>query len=93
MAVRLIISITATAGKGAALARAMAPRLTEVQREPGCLQYDLFQNIQQPDKLVLLERWSDEASLQAHAELNRSRPPLGAELRAGPSTQERFLVD
>lgn len=42
MAVRLIVTITALPGKGTELARAMAPRLAEVRKEPGCEQYDLF---------------------------------------------------
>ena len=93
MAIRLIVSIAAVPGKGAELAGVMAPRLAEVRREPGCEQYEVFQNIEQPDRLVLLERWADEAALQVHAGLNRARPRLGAELRAGASAVERFTVD
>jgi len=35
-----------------------------------------------PDKLALLERWKDKAALDAHAQLNTTRPPLPPELRA-----------
>ena len=44
MPIRLIVTMTAAPGKGAELARAMAPRLAEVRQEPGCQQYDLFQD-------------------------------------------------
>jgi quinol monooxygenase YgiN len=87
------VAIDALPGKGTELARARAPRQAEVRREPGCEQFDLFQNTEDPDKLLLVERWTDEASLAAHAELNRQRPAIGEELRAGPGRPERFVVD
>ncbi len=93
MAIRIIVSIDALPGKGTELARARASRDAEVRKEPGCEQFDLFQNIVDPDKLVLIERWTDQASLDAHAELNRQRPQIGAELRAGTGRAERFIVD
>lgn len=93
MAVRIIVTITALPGKGTELARAMAPRLAEVRREPGCEQYDVFQHTEELDRLILLERWTDEATLAVHAELNRQRPRIGEGLRAGPSKAERFIVE
>ena len=82
MAVRLVITIRAEPGKGAELARAQAARCAEVQAEPGCEQYEIFRSELEPDKLVLLERWVDQAALDAHAALNRTRPPLNPDLRA-----------
>lgn len=93
MAIRIILTITALPGKGTELARAMAPRLVEVRQEPGCVQYDVFQHTEEPDTLILLERWTDEAVLAAHAALNRQRPRIGEDLRAGPSKAERFTVE
>ena len=93
MPVRVIVSIDALPGKGAELAQARVPWHAQVRKEPGCEQFDLFQNTEDPDKLLLVERWTDEASLAAHAELNRQRPPIGADLRAGPGKAERFLVE
>jgi quinol monooxygenase YgiN len=93
VAVRIIVSINALPGKGTELATLRAPRDAEVRKEPGCEQFDLFQNTQDPDKLLLVERWTDEASLAVHAELNRQRPQLGADLRAAPGKAEHFTVD
>jgi len=93
MAIRILVNIDALPGKGSELARARAARAAEVRQEPGCEQFDLFQDTQNPDKLLLVERWTDEASLAAHAERNRQRPAIGAELRAGPGRQERYIVD
>ena len=43
-----------------------------------------------PDRLALLERWSDAAALEAHAELNSTRPPLRPELRLGGGEREDY---
>ncbi|HZT07753.1 MAG TPA: antibiotic biosynthesis monooxygenase family protein [Chloroflexota bacterium] len=90
MPIRVIVAIDALPGKGNELVRARAERHAEVRKEPGCEQFDLFQNTENPDKLLLVERWTDEASLAAHAELNRTRPPVGNDLRAGLGKAEHY---
>ena len=82
MAVRLIVTIEAKSGQGVALAKAYGSRCADAEKEPGCEQFEVFQSAVHPDKLVLLERWADQAALDVHAELNRSRPQLAPELRA-----------
>jgi quinol monooxygenase YgiN len=95
MAVRVFVKIQALPGKGGELAKARSAHHDEVRAEPGCEQFDLFQNVEDPDKLLLVERWTDEASLAAHAERNRQRPQVGADLRVpnAPGQQERYIVD
>jgi len=91
MAVRLVISMRAQPGKGAELAAALAQRCVEVQREYGCQQFEVFQSALDPDALVLLELWADQEALDAHAQLNPSRPPLTPGLRAeGPMPREDY---
>jgi quinol monooxygenase YgiN len=93
LALRLVITMKAKEGKGGELAKLQAGRCAEVQKEPGCEQFEIFQSAVDPDKLLLLERWADQAALDVHAELNRSRPPLAgaAELRAdGPGEREDY---
>jgi quinol monooxygenase YgiN len=82
MAVRLVVTLQAKPGQGSALAKAYQGRCADVQKEAGCEQFEVFQSALEPDKLVLLERWADQAALDAHAEVNRTRPPLAPELRA-----------
>lgn len=36
--------------------------------EQGCLQYDYFYAAQVNDRILLVERWADAASLQAHTQ-------------------------
>jgi quinol monooxygenase YgiN len=90
MAIRLVLTITATQGKGSELAQAYKTRCAEAMREPGCEQFEVFQSVVNPDKLVLLERWADQAALDVHARLNSTRPPLLPELRAGSPEREDY---
>ena len=94
MAIRILVHLEALPGKGAELARVRAPRAAEVRQEPGCEQFELFQSTENPDKLLLVERWTSQELLDAHAELNRQRPQVGAELRSGaPGGAEHYIVD
>jgi quinol monooxygenase YgiN len=36
-------------------------------KEPGCEQFEMFRSVVDPDKLAILERWTDQAALDAHA--------------------------
>jgi quinol monooxygenase YgiN len=90
MAIRLIVTISAAPEKGSELAQAYKGRCAEIMAEPGCQQFEVFQSVVNPDKLVLLERWSDKAALDAHAKLNSTRPALRPELRAGTTEREDY---
>ena len=90
MSIRLLVTITAAPGKGAELAKAYGPRCAEVMKEPGCEQFEVFQSVVNPDRLALLECWADQAALDAHAQLNNTRPPLRPELRAGSGEREDY---
>ena len=89
MSIRLIVTITAAPGKGSDLAQLYGDYCREVMKEPGCEQFEVFQSVVNPDKLVLLERWTDKAALDVHA-LTSSRPTLPHELRVGTSEREDY---
>ena len=90
MAIRLIVKITAAPGKGSELAKLYKPRCEEIMKEPGCEQFEVFQSVVNPDNLALLERWTDQAALDAHSEVNATRAPLPAELRVGTTEREDY---
>jgi quinol monooxygenase YgiN len=90
MTIRLVLSITAAPGKGSELAQAYKSRCAEIMQEPGCEQFEVFQSVVNPDKLTLLERWTDQAALDAHAKLNSTRPSLPEELRVGRPEREDY---
>ena len=93
MSVRLVVTIAAAPGKGSDLARAMEIRAGEFRKEQGCEQFDVFQGVGNTDAVVLLERWVDQAALDAHAKLNSTRPPLGRELRLGSGEREDYAYN
>jgi quinol monooxygenase YgiN len=68
----------------------MEKRAAECRKEPGCEQFDVFQGTTHPDQVVLLERWSDQTALDAHAKLNATRPPLDPTLRLDSGTREDY---
>ena len=76
MAVRLVVTFHAASGKGAELAQAMKARCEVSRQDAGCEQFEVFQSVADPEKLVLLELWKDQAALDAHAKLQAQRPPL-----------------
>ena len=91
MSVRLVVTVTAAPGKGAELASAYAARCRRVMQEPGCEQFEIFVSALDPDRLVLLERWSDQAALDAHAKRNEaSGPTIPPGLRAGAGEREDY---
>ncbi len=90
MAVRLVVSINAAPGKGAELGHAFRERCIDVMKEPGCEQFEVFQSVLNPDKLTLLELWKDQAALDVHAEVNKTRAPLPAGLRAPGGSREDY---
>ena len=90
MSVRLVVSITAAPGRGAEFAQAFKPRCEQSRKDPGCLQFEIFQSVSDPDKFALLELWESQAALDNHAKLQAARPPLPEGLRAGPGEREDY---
>ncbi|MSQ51159.1 MAG: antibiotic biosynthesis monooxygenase [Betaproteobacteria bacterium] len=93
MAIRLLIASKVKPGQAGAYAKAFAHIERETNAEPGCEQYELFQSVQNPDKLVLMERWTDQASLDAHMEIMKKRDmSVHGSLRAEPPSRERYEI-
>ena len=88
MAVRLVVTINAAPGKGNELAAEFRKRCAEVVQEPGCEQFEVFQSVVNPDKLALLELWKDQAALDVHAGVNKTRAPMPPGLRAGAERED-----
>jgi quinol monooxygenase YgiN len=93
MAVRLVVTFHAAPGRGAELAQAMKARCEISRQDAGCEQFEVFQSALDPDKLVLLELWQDQAALDAHAKLQAQRPPLAAGLRLGAGEREDYAYN
>jgi quinol monooxygenase YgiN len=88
MSVRLVITLKAAPGKGNELTAAFRERCTQVTQEPGCEQFEVFQSAIDPDRLTLLELWTDQAALDVHAKVNTTRAPLPEGLLAGSERED-----
>ena len=93
MSLRLVIAITAAPGKGAEFAAAFKPRCEQSRKDAGCLQFELFQSVFDPDKFPLLELWESTEALAAHAKLQAARPPLPEGLRLGGGEREDYTYN
>jgi quinol monooxygenase YgiN len=65
----------------------------DVRAERDCAQYEVFRGVRDPDQVVVLELWANPQALDAHKDLNRSRPSLNAirELREGDGEREDYV--
>lgn len=93
MAVRLVVTFHAAPGRGAELAQAMKARCELSRQDAGCEQFEVFQSVLDPDTLVLLELWTDQAALDTHARLQATRPPLPEGLRLGAGEREDYAYN
>jgi quinol monooxygenase YgiN len=80
MAIRHLVTIQVAPGKATDFASAFKALQAVAQQEEGCEQYELFQSLDDPHKVVLLERWASQGSLDTHmeAERTRNRSPVDA---------------
>jgi quinol monooxygenase YgiN len=73
MTIRHIVTIQVTADQSASFATAFKALQAVVRQESGCEQYELFQSLDDPDKMVILERWASQELLDEHSEAERTR--------------------
>jgi quinol monooxygenase YgiN len=79
MAIRHVVTIQVAPGAAADFAEAFKALQAIALQEEGCEQYELFQSLDDPDKVVLLERWASQELLDKHMAAERSRTPSPAD--------------
>jgi len=76
---------------------AMRLGLTDPPRRLRCVPelwlFEVFLSVSDPDKLVLLELWKDQAALDAHAKLQARRPALPEGLWLGAGEREDYTYN
>ena len=98
MAIRHVITIQVAPGRTNDFVGAFRSLQAIAQQEEGCEQYELFQSLDDPEKVVLLERWASQELLDKHMEaertVNRSATDALVALWAPGTTPtiERFKV-
>jgi quinol monooxygenase YgiN len=75
MAIRHVITIQVAPGRAADFASAFKVVEAIASQDEGCEQYELFQSLDDRDRLVLLERWASQELLDKHMEAEHSRDP------------------
>lgn len=73
MAIRHVVTIQGASGRADDFAGVFKELQAIAQREEGCEQYEALQNMDDPEKVVLLERWASQELLDKHMEAERTR--------------------
>ncbi len=73
MGIRLVVAMRALPEKREQMMAQSAARAKEVREEEGCVQFSFFQDIEDPDSFMLLEKWASQDALEAHWERLRAR--------------------
>lgn len=77
--VRVVVQFTAeSAARADELVSGLAERSQAVQKEPGCIQFEVFRSVLRPERYALIELWESQEVLD---ERNRARggPPPSPE--------------
>lgn len=61
-----VATIPAQAESADAIRSALTTLAEATRQEEGCLSYDLFESASTPGTFVTVERWTDQAALEAH---------------------------
>lgn len=73
MAIRHVVTIQVAPGRADDFAGTFKTVQAIAQQEEGCEQYELFQSMDEPEKVVLLERWASHELLDKHMAAERTR--------------------
>jgi quinol monooxygenase YgiN len=66
--VRIVAEITARPGQAVALRAQLLKMIAPSNAEPGCRQYELHEDRENPDRFVFIERWTDQAAFDFHTQ-------------------------
>jgi quinol monooxygenase YgiN len=63
---QVVARVVALPGKVEALKAVLVELIEPSRKDPGCIQYELFQNMSDPTDFTFVERWASNAELDAH---------------------------
>ena len=64
--ISMILRVHPPADSREQLKSAMRALVEPSRREPGCIRYELYQDIEKEGDLILIESWRDQAALDEH---------------------------
>lgn len=91
MAIHLVVHMQALPGKREEVLAAYRARGPYARGFAGCLRFEAFQSVEQPDRFVLLERWSDEASLEAWGQSMREQMKATESIRRVTENEQHVV--
>jgi quinol monooxygenase YgiN len=81
-AVRVVVQFTADSPAIAdEQVKTLAERAKSVQREPGCLQFEVFRSVARPEQYALIELWESQELLDERARQRGGPPPVAPGLK------------
>ena len=63
----VVATLTIKPGSLEALRAPAAACIAETRKEPGCIAYELLASVDNPEKLVFVEKWETREALTAHS--------------------------
>ena len=86
----LIVSFQVKKGEEKAMLDACKPCIASTVKEKGCKRYELHQDLENPTKFILFERWDSVKDLEAHMDAAHTKKLLAAlgKIVAGPPKLE-----
>jgi len=64
--IAMVVRMHSPAGSQEQVKAALRTLVEPSRREPGCLRYELYEDIDKPGDFILVERWRDQAALDEH---------------------------
>lgn len=91
--VRIVAEVTAKPDQVDALRAALVGMLAPSRAEPGCLLYELHEDIEQPGHFVFFERWANLDAIEAHTRMPHyvALGPVIEPMLAGPGKLTRMV--
>jgi quinol monooxygenase YgiN len=63
---QVVARVVALPGHVEALRAVLLELIEPTRKEPGCIQYDLLQNLSDPTDFTFVEKWASNGALDAH---------------------------
>jgi quinol monooxygenase YgiN len=89
----LLVSFRVKAGQEKALMELAKPCVEATRKEKGCIAYDLQQDLDDPTKFILYERWKSPTALEEHMAEEHTKKLLASwgALMDGPASVRLFV--
>jgi quinol monooxygenase YgiN len=92
---RIVAEIIAQPGKVAELRKALLGMIAPSNAESGCRQYELHADVENPNRLVFIERWKDQDAFDFHTRTSHFKnlgPAIAGFLAQPPKLSKLTII-